>query len=77
VENIAEDIEKLVIANIKLYMVCEEKGKVAAGKDLTKEQLENIIKQDIALCQQRGALKNAINRALGQRPQEVKRYGQD
>jgi hypothetical protein len=76
--NVAEDIEKLVISNIKLYMVCEKKAQVANGTlDLSKEELESLMKQDIDLCRQRGALKNAINKALGQAPQEVKRYGQD
>lgn len=76
--NIGEDIEKLCIANVKLYMVCEKKAKVAKGElDLSKEELEDLMRQDIDLCRQRGALKNAINKALGQAPQEVKRYGSD
>jgi hypothetical protein len=76
--NVAEDIERLVTATIKLYMVCEKKGKVANGSlDLTKEELVELMKQDIDLCKQRGALKNSINKALGLTPMEVKRYGSD
>lgn len=76
--NTAEDIERLVTATIKLYNVCEKKAKVANGTlDLSKEELEELMRQDIDLCRQRGALKNAINKALGQASQEVKRYGSD
>lgn len=76
--NIAEDIEKLITATIKLYMVCEKKAKVADGTlNLSKEVLEYLMLQDIELCKQRAALKNSINEAIGQVPTEIKRYGQD
>lgn len=76
--NIAEDIARLAIAECKLYHVCEKKALVASGKlNLTKEELEDLMRQDIDLCRQRGELKNSINKALGQNIQEIKRYGQD
>ncbi len=76
--NTAEDIARLAIAECKLYHVCEKKALVADGKlNLSKEALEDLMRQDIDLCRQRGELKNAINKALGQQAQETKRYGQD
>jgi hypothetical protein len=77
-DNIGEDIEKLITSTIKLYMVCEKKGKVADGTlDLSKPELEGLMREDIALCRLRGELKNAINKAVGQTEQEIKRYGKD
>lgn len=76
--NTAEDIERLVTSTIKLYNVCEKKAQVANGTlNLSKEELEELMRQDIELCKMRGALKNAINKALGQTSQEIKRYGED
>lgn len=39
------------------------------------EAVAQNMRDDIALCQLRGSLKNQINQALGVGPQDVKNYG--
>jgi len=70
--NIGELIEKLAIANIKLYEVCDLKAK---ADTMTAEQLREMARKDVALCQERARLKNELNRLLGGTGDEVKSYG--
>jgi hypothetical protein len=76
--NVAELIEKLVTATIKLYKTCDAKALCAADPDkFTKEQIVQILNNDIELCRERANLKNAINKALGVGvTNEIKDYGQ-
>jgi hypothetical protein len=70
--NIAELIDKLCICNNKLFEVCNLK---ANCDSMTKEELVKLCKKDIALCRERAALKNEINKAFGHTVEEVKNYG--
>ena len=81
---IGELIEKLAIANIKLFKVCDDKAKIATNPaDFSKTEIVEVIKKDIELCRQRARLKNAIDDALNRSImegelsviEEVKQYG--
>lgn len=73
---IGELIEKLAIANIKLFNVCDEKANAAADPSAySKEQLVDLMKKDIALCKERASLKSELDRLLGDGGVEVKMYG--
>ena len=74
--NLGEIIEKLCIANIKLYNICDKKAEAARNPgDFTKQELVEIMAQDIKLCRERANLKNAINKATGMDvSDEVKLY---
>lgn len=75
---IGELIEKLAIANIKLYNTCDEKADMAANpQNYTKEQMAEVMKRDIELCKQRGALKSQIDKVLlgSVATEEIKKYG--
>lgn len=82
--NLGELIEKLCIANIKLYEVCNKKANAAAHpEDYTKKEMAEIMAADIELCKQRGTYKSEINRLIDQAVRsgesdvlrEVKKYG--
>ncbi len=74
--NLGELIEKLSIANTKLFKEKDWQADVVAEKiDPTKEQLINSIKKDIMLCKERARLKNEINQHTGNFIDEVKNYG--
>ena len=81
---IGELIEKLCIANIKLFMICDDKAKMAAQPgNYSKTEMAEVMGKDIKLCRERARLKNAIDRTLSQSImkgelsviEEVKQYG--
>jgi len=75
-ENIGELIEKLAIANIKLFNLCDLKAAMAKNPDsYTKQEMAEVFNKDVTLCNQRGALKNKINKFFGVQEAEVKSYG--
>ena len=75
--DVADLIEKLVVANHKLFVGCDKKAAMADRPgDRSPEEIAENMRQDIALCNLRGSLKNQINQALGC-TQDVKIYGKD
>lgn len=81
---IGELIEKLCIANIKLFETCNQKANMAKSpNDFTKKQMAQVMKKDIELCKQRAMLKTAIDNELNRSIvsggttviDEVKNYG--
>lgn len=75
---IAEQIEKLATATIKLYFVCDKKADAAKNPDkYSQEELEEIARQDIELCKQRAQLKGSIDKYINAHlgVLEVKKYG--
>lgn len=81
---IGELIEKLCIANIKLFQVCNDKANMANNPgDFSKTEMVEIMRKDINLCKLRAQLKNAIDSAVSQSimngeistVQEIKQYG--
>lgn len=73
-----EMIEKLCIANIKLFKLCDKKSDMAKNPgDYTKAEMVRVMRQDIELCKQRGKLKSEIDRVLmgGDAIEEIKNYG--
>lgn len=75
--NPGELFEKLAIANIKLFNICDDKARAAENPgDFDKSQLIEIMRKDIELCKERARLKNEINKLFGQDTEEVKSYGQ-
>lgn len=81
---IGELIEKLCIANIKLFKVCDDKAKIADNPaDFSKTEIVEVMRKDINLCKQRAQLKNAIDRTVAHSImkgelsviEEVKQYG--
>lgn len=81
--DVANLIEQLVTATIKLYKVCDRKAELGKmppplSPGQAQEYAEAVaqnMREDIALCQLRGSLKNQINQALGCGLQDVKDYG--
>lgn len=78
-EGLAELIERLVIDNIKLYMVCERKAQLLKDpfvKDQAEKLAENMA-QDVALCKARALIRKELNERLGQPAsgESVKNYG--
>lgn len=71
-DNIGELFEKLAIANIKLFEVCDQKTRAAS---MTQEELQEMARKDVALCRERAALKTKINKLLGFDHTEIKSYG--
>ena len=62
---IGELIEKLAIANIKLFTVCDKKADMAASpSDFSKQEMAEVMRADIELCKQRGSLKKQIDKAI-------------
>ena len=81
---IGELIEKLCIANAKLFKVCDDKAKVVASPgDFSKAEIVEIMSKDLSLCKQRAKLKNAIDNVITRSIidgelstiEEVKSYG--
>lgn len=59
---IGELIEKLIIANVKLYNICDEKSRMAdSPENYTKSDMARVMGADIELCKQRAALKRKID----------------
>jgi hypothetical protein len=77
VTNIAELIDKLSIVNTKLFAVCEKKALAERTPGmLNRDELQQLVVQDVQLCRERSALKNQINKFFGvDVAEEVKRYG--
>ena len=76
-DDLGELIEKLCVANIKLFKVCDMKAAMSEnpGKFSKQEILDNMA-ADIYLCTLRASLKNKINAVLGNIvPREIKNYG--
>ncbi len=76
--SLGELVEKLTIANIKLYNLCDRKALAANNPgDFSKEELAAIMRKDIELCKERALLKNAINKVAGiPSTEEIKSYGE-
>lgn len=81
---IGELIEKLSIANTKLFTICDKKADMAKNPDdYSKQEMADVMRKDIELCKQRASLKNAIDAAINQAiikggvsaVSEVKDYG--
>ena len=81
---IGELVEKLSIANIKLYEVCDKKADIAREPgSFSKQEIVDVLRRDIELCKQRAMLKKAIDNAVNQAIMdgrtsvidEVKSYG--
>jgi hypothetical protein len=79
-----ELVEKLSIANMKLFKVCDKKADIARNPgDFSKSEIVDVIRRDIELCKQRASLKNQIDKTLNQAimdgkasvVDEVKSYG--
>ncbi len=74
-EGIGELIERLMIANMKLWAVCDKKANAA---NMTQEDLRVLVADDLNLCKSRAAIRAEINRRLGQpvSSETVKHYGE-
>lgn len=81
---IGEFVEKLSIANIKLYEVCDKKADIVKDPSkYSKDEIVEVLRKDIELCKQRAMLKNAIDNKISQAimsgsssvVNEVKNYG--
>lgn len=81
---IGELIEKLCIANIKLFNICDKKVHIAANPgSYSKNEITKVMAADIELCKQRANLKKAIDSAINSAIisgeasviDEVKNYG--
>ena len=81
---LGELIEKLCVANIKLYHICNTKADIASNPaNYSKEQMVANAAADIELCKQRGAIKKAIDKSINDAIitgetsiiDEVKQYG--
>lgn len=73
-----EVVEKLCIANIKLFMLCDKKDAIVKNPgNYPKGELVKVMKQDVALCKERAHLKNQINKLFGNDIQEIKNYGDE
>ncbi len=74
-EGIAELIERLVIANLKLFAVCEEKKRLVdleqSGQPVDQHELLDNIRKDLDLCRSRAAIRAEINKRLGSFSGEV------
>ncbi len=72
-EGIGELIERLMIANMKLWAVCDKKANAA---NMSQEDLRVLVADDLNLCKSRAAIRAEINRRLGSASGEtVKHYG--
>ncbi len=73
-EGIGELIERLCIANMKLWAVCDKKANAA---NMTQEDLRVLVADDLNLCKSRAAIRAEINRRLGTTSGEtVKHYAE-
>lgn len=75
-DGIGELIEKLCIANLKLWAVCDQKAAFVGAGEENAEKLRDLMKKDLDLCKLRAELRKEINARLGG-PQgdNVKCYG--
>jgi len=74
----SELIEKLCIANIKLFQLCDKKADMAKSPaDYSKADMAKVMRQDIELCKLRGQLKSQIDRLISPEVaiEEIKNYG--
>jgi hypothetical protein len=81
---IGQKVEDLVIANCKLYALCDKKFEIVAdpGK-FSKDEIVELLSKDISLCKRRAQLKSAIDAELAKAIElgkmnvisEVKSYG--
>lgn len=82
-ETVGELIEKLVIANIKLYHLKDKQAeavKEIANPHKPTEHYLDLLKQDIELCQARARLRREIDRRLDSSTPtyaNIKHYGSD
>lgn len=75
-DNLGELVEKLSIANTKLFKVCDDKANIVKNPAAySKEDIVKTIAKDISLCEERARLKNAINKVAGINHTEIKSYG--
>lgn len=74
---LGELVDKLSIANAKLFALCNKKTKIVADPcKFSKEEVVELISNDIELCKQRAYLKNKIDKVVGKNSfVEVKNYG--
>ncbi len=61
-EGIGELIERLCIANMKLWAVCDKKANAA---NMSQEDLRVLVADDLNLCKSRAAIRAEINKRLG------------
>ena len=62
---IGQLIEELCVANIKLFMLCDEKAAMANSPgDYSKKDMTRVMKQDVLLCKRRAQLKSKIDKEL-------------
>ena len=61
-EGIGELIERLMIANLKLWAVCDKKANAA---NMSQEDLRVLVSDDLNLCKSRAAIRAEINKRLG------------
>ncbi len=73
-EGIGELIERLMIANMKLWAVCDKKANAA---NMSQEDLRVLVSDDLNLCKSRAAIRAEINKRLGGvvSGESVKSYG--
>lgn len=81
-EGMAELIERLVVANIKLYHVCDQKAGIAkngyvGSSPMDAQYMTSVAQADIALCRSRAAIRAELNQRLGcpVAGESVKAYG--
>lgn len=75
-DGIGELIEKLCIANLKLWAVCDQKAAYVDGGEASAEKLRDLMKKDLDLCKVRAQLRAEINARLGgYQGDNVKSYG--
>jgi len=75
---LGELIEKLCIANIKLYDACNKKANIVKDpRSFSKEEIVRVLEIDIELCKTRGRLKSEIDRQMmgSDAVEEIKNYG--
>ena len=75
---VGEMIEKLCIANIKLFNICDKKANIVKDPDsYSKEEIVRVLEMDIELCKTRGRLKSQIDSEIlgAEAIEEIKNYG--
>lgn len=81
---IGELVEKLSIANMKLFALCDKKADIAKDpSSFSKDEVVEVLRRDIELCKQRASLKKRIDQAINDAIMnggtsvidEVKNYG--
>src|SRR5438105_2084776 len=61
-EGVAELVERLLIANLKLWEICKKKASSATVPDA---ELRKLVQDDLDLCKSRAAIRAEINARLG------------